>query len=91
MAEAHETQKRFTADASHELRTPLTRLRLATSSALADGATDEDKKKALEVADAAAQSMGRLVQEMLVLARADAGQLTMRKEPLDLRWWRPTS
>lgn len=85
LEDAHETQKRFTADASHELRTPLTRLRLATSSALAESASPVERKKALEVADAAAQSMGRLVQEMLVLARADAGQLSMQKEKLDLR------
>jgi signal transduction histidine kinase len=82
---AHETQKRFTADASHELRTPLTRLRLATSSALSDRATDAERQKALEVADAAAESMSRLVQEMLVLAKADAGQLRMRQERIDLR------
>ncbi len=85
LEDAHETQKRFTADASHELRTPLTRLRLATSSALAPGATEEDRNRALETADQAAESMARLVQEMLVLARADSGQLTMHRERIDLR------
>lgn len=85
LEEAHETQKRFTADASHELRTPLTRIRLATSAALAETATAEDRQKALQIADSAAESIGRLVQEMLVLARADAGQLTMHKERIDLR------
>lgn len=82
---AHETQKRFTADASHELRTPLTRLRLATSAALRPEANDEERAAALRTADDAAQSMTKLVQEMLVLARADAGQLAIRREPLDLR------
>lgn len=82
---AHETQKRFTADASHELRTPLTRLRLATSAALRPEATEEERAAALRTADDAAQSMTKLVQEMLVLARADAGQLAIRREPLDLR------
>lgn len=85
LEEAHETQKRFTADASHELRTPLTRIRLATSAALAASATPEEQRKALQIADSAAESIGRLVQEMLVLARADAGQLTMQKERIDLR------
>ncbi|HVT13520.1 MAG TPA: ATP-binding protein [Fimbriimonadaceae bacterium] len=85
LAEAHETQKRFTADASHELRTPLTRIRLAASAALAETATPEEQRKALQVVDTAAESIGRLVQEMLVLARADAGQLTMQRERIDLR------
>ncbi len=82
---AFENQKRFTADASHELRTPLTRLRLATSSALAAGATEEERNKALTIADEAASTVGRLVQEMLVLARSDAGHLAMQIETLDLR------
>ncbi|HWA83263.1 MAG TPA: HAMP domain-containing sensor histidine kinase, partial [Fimbriimonadaceae bacterium] len=85
LEEAHETQKRFTADASHELRTPLTRIRLAASGALSETATPEEQRKALQVVDAAAESIGRLVQEMLVLARADAGQLTIRAERIDLR------
>lgn len=80
-----ENQKRFTADASHELRTPLTRLKLATSSALQGSATAEEKRKALEVADQAADSMGRLVQQLLLLAKADAGQLALRRERVDLR------
>jgi len=85
LEEAHETQKRFTADASHELRTPLTRLRLAMNSALSEGSTVEERTKSLRVADQAAESMGRLIQEMLVLARADAGQLAIRREAIDLR------
>ncbi|HTQ08465.1 MAG TPA: HAMP domain-containing sensor histidine kinase [Fimbriimonadaceae bacterium] len=85
LEQAHEAQKRFTADVSHELRTPLTRLRLATSTALSAGSTNEDRTKALKVADQAAESMSRLVQEMLVLARADSGQLKIRHEPIDLR------
>lgn len=80
-----ENQKRFTADASHELRTPLTRLKLATSTALLPTATAEEKKRALDLADQAADSMGRLVQQLLLLAKADAGQLALRRERVDLR------
>lgn len=82
---ALENQKRFTADASHELRTPLTRMRLATSGGLSPDATPAEQRHALEVADAAALSMSRLVQQLLTLARADAGQLRLQLEPLDLR------
>ena len=54
------SQEQFVADASHELRTPLTALRLR----LENGDTDA----ALREAD----RLGRLVDELLVLARADA-------------------
>jgi two-component system OmpR family sensor kinase len=85
LEEASENQRRFTADASHELRTPLTRLRLATDVALASGATEADRQKALEMADSVSRSLARLVQELLILARADAGQMNLRRESIDLR------
>lgn len=85
LEQAHEAQRRFNADASHELRTPLTRLRLATSSALAEGASEEERRRALAVADQAATSMAGLVNEMLDLARAEAGQMRIKEERLDLR------
>jgi signal transduction histidine kinase len=79
-----ERQRQFTADASHELRTPLTRLRLATSAGLlakdATGALE-----ALTVADQAAASMDRLVQQLLILSRADATELPVKPERQDLR------
>lgn len=82
---AFEQQRRFTADASHELRTPLTRMKLSTSSALEPGATEEDRVKALKVADEATEGMNRLVNQLLILARADAGQLAFQKVRTDLR------
>lgn len=82
---AFEQQRRFTADASHELRTPLTRMKLSTSSALEPGATEEDRVKALKVADEATEGMNRLVNQLLILARADAGQLALQKVRTDLR------
>ncbi|HVL38444.1 MAG TPA: HAMP domain-containing sensor histidine kinase [Fimbriimonadaceae bacterium] len=84
LEDAYEGQRRFTADASHELRTPLTRLQVATSGALASN-DPERNRHALEIADAAATSMSNLVRHLLTLARADAGQLHLRMEPLDLR------
>jgi len=85
LSEASEQQRRFTADASHELRTPLTRLRLAIDVANAPGATQADKDRAVAVADSTTRSMSNLVQELLLLARADAGQMHLKRERLDLR------
>jgi len=85
LQEAFERQQRFTADASHELRTPLTRLKLSTSSALDDDSSDQDRIQALRAADEAAESMTRLVNQLLILAKADSGQLGFTKERTDVR------
>lgn len=82
LEQAYEQQRQFTADASHELRSPLTRLQLATSSALEDPRAAAD---ALKVADQAGRAMAKLVDELLTLSRADAGQLRGDPAELDLR------
>jgi len=74
---AMQKQREFVADASHELRTPLTsvlaNLELLQAS-LRSGGQAEDR----EIVDSALRSsrrMGRLVADLLLLARADAGRL----------------
>jgi signal transduction histidine kinase len=84
LEEAYKQQRRFTGDASHELRTPLTRIKGSTSLALY-GPHDADLyRKALVVADEAADAMSRLVQDLLLLARSDSGQLPIQAAPVDL-------
>lgn len=85
LTEAYEQQRRFTADASHELRTPLTRIKLSTSAALEPGASEEERLNALRIADESAESMKKLVSQLLILAKGDAGQLGMQREKTDLR------
>lgn len=83
LQDAFESQRRFVADASHELRTPLTTIQ-ANAGLLAGAHLDERVQRAAAV-DIAAESarMGRLVDRMLTLARADAG-LDLRLTSLDL-------
>jgi len=68
-------QRRFVADASHELRTPLTTIR-SNASLLNQypQVTPEDRKAAIGQISQEAERMSRLVTDLLVLARADAGQ-----------------
>jgi len=81
--EAYEAQRRFAADASHELRTPLTVLQ-ANLELLQDDDEDPDQRReALADMRAEVRRMGRLVNDLLLLARADAGkQLALRPTPI---------
>ncbi|NPV27402.1 MAG: HAMP domain-containing histidine kinase [Firmicutes bacterium] len=84
LAEANEAQRRFVADASHELRTPLTTIRGNVELLQKMGDTDPDVR-AEALADIASEGerMSRLVEDLLVLARADAG-LKLNKKPVGL-------
>ena len=69
------TQQRFVADASHELRTPLTTIRSNVGFLLGGKRLAEpDRLDALRDIEEESERMSRLVQELLTLARADAGQ-----------------
>lgn len=65
------SQRIFVADASHQLRTPLTALRLSLDN-IADGVDDEFLREDVEQATAEVVRMSRLVNGLLVLARAEA-------------------
>jgi two-component system OmpR family sensor kinase len=74
---AMQTQREFVADASHELRTPLTSI-LANLELLQASLEHEAHSEDREVVDSALRSsrrMSRLVADLLLLARADAGRL----------------
>ncbi|MFF7447360.1 MULTISPECIES: ATP-binding protein [unclassified Streptomyces] len=75
------SQRIFVADASHQLRTPLTALRLSLDN-IADGVDDEFVREDVEQATAEVVRMSRLVNGLLVLARAEAK--VSAAEPLSL-------
>jgi two-component system OmpR family sensor kinase len=81
---AFERQRQFVADASHELRTPLTIVNLETSRALASRRKPEEYKRALSVIHSENDFMSTLVNDLLTLARMDAGQAVMEHFPVDL-------
>ncbi len=84
LARAYEQERRFSADASHELRTPLTIIKANTSLALRGARSAEEYREALVEADAAADTMARIVQDLLLLARSDAGQLRSERSEVAL-------
>ncbi|MGW3284020.1 ATP-binding protein [Streptomyces sp. NPDC001002] len=90
------SQRIFVADASHQLRTPLTALRLSLDN-IADGTDDEFVREDVEQATAEVVRMSRLVNGLLVLARAEAKVTAAEPLPLTdivrerLSVWRPAA
>ena len=84
LGEALEAQRRFVADASHELRTPLATIRTNAGFLVEHpGAEPADRTEATEDLLAEADRMARLVDELVTLARSDAGA-PIERRPVDL-------
>ena len=66
--------RRFMADAAHELRTPIAVLRTKAEVALQEARSPETYVAALRGMGHEAQRLGRVVDDLLMLARADAGE-----------------
>jgi signal transduction histidine kinase len=77
-------QRQFTADASHELRTPLTIIGLEAGRALEGMRSPDEYVQALAVIQAENAYMGQLVENLLTLARADAGHTCLHVERHDM-------
>lgn len=77
-------QRRFVADASHELRTPIAALK-GMLELLDDGAKDvpDVRDDFIHTMQLEADRLGRLVSELLTLARLEAGNLELRVAPVD--------
>lgn len=82
---AFETQRRFTADASHELRSPLSRLRAEIEITLRRPRESGDYVAALRSCLDEVERLTTLVEELLMLARIDAGQERGPGQPVSLK------
>jgi heavy metal sensor kinase len=79
-----EQLRRFTADASHELRTPLTALRSVGEVGLQERPDDKLFGDVVGSMLEEVDRLTRLVDTLLALSRADAGQVPLAREPVDL-------
>ncbi|HWW84975.1 MAG TPA: ATP-binding protein [Vicinamibacterales bacterium] len=82
---ALEHQRRFMADASHELRTPVSVIQTATEVTLEQPIRAESEyRDALTIINEQSARLRQMVEDMLVLARADAGGTSLTRSLLYL-------
>jgi two-component system OmpR family sensor kinase len=85
LAEAERLERNFLMTVSHELRTPLTAIR-GHVEALREGLAEdpESRDESLNVIAAESARLGRLVQDVLDLAKLDARRFTVLQEEVDM-------
>ena len=81
--ESYQQLKQFTADASHELRNPIAVIQTNVQVALADPDPHMQQDQ-LRVVERLTRRLGRLVDDLLFLARQDGGIMPLKREPVDL-------
>ncbi len=81
---AVKTLSQFVADASHEFRTPLAVIKTTAELALRRARSPEAYRDSLQEIAVEAERMTVLVEDLLILARSDAGVADMPLSPLDL-------
>ena len=72
--------RRFMADAAHELRTPVAVMRTTAEVTLQQERGTESYQNALGVVEREAERLGGIVDDLLTLARADAGERAVRRQ-----------
>jgi heavy metal sensor kinase len=75
-------QRRFVADVSHEMRTPLTTIQ-GNLDLMKRFSSDYDEE-AMEAMESEVRRMSRLVEDLLLLAKADAGRMSLVKMVVEL-------
>ncbi len=84
LEQAFNQQRRFVADASHELRTPVSVIRSITDVALAQPSASEEYVQVLQEINAESERLGKLINDLLALARADEGLVQFDQDTVQL-------
>jgi two-component system, OmpR family, manganese sensing sensor histidine kinase len=83
--DSYQRLKQFTSDASHELRNPIATIQTNVQVALADPDLDSAiHRQQLQLVERLTRRMGRLVDDLLFLARQDSGMVKVTKQPVPL-------
>jgi heavy metal sensor kinase len=77
--------KRFTADASHELRAPVSLIRTTAEVAVQKERPASEYRESLNDILHEAESMSRIIDSLMLLARADSGKETLERHRMDAR------
>jgi len=96
LEDAFKREKRFTADVAHELRTPLAAIRSTIEVTLTRARRPDEYKTVLSDCHALVENMQAMVNNLLMLVRLDAKQISFRTEPIRLAelvncCWKPFS
>jgi heavy metal sensor kinase len=84
LEEAFQHAARFSADASHELRTPLTVIRGELESIVEGGAVNGDVRERLGIVLEETVRLSKVVEDLLVIGRLEAGEAQLQRSRLDL-------
>ena len=80
-----EQAARFSADASHQLKTPIAILRAGIEEVVDEPGVSHDQHTRLAELLQQTRRLNSVADNLLLLSRADAGRLTLRQTPFDLR------
>jgi PAS domain S-box-containing protein len=81
--EADRAKGEFLTNVSHEVRTPMTVVLSALEQVL-NSELNAEQKKFLQMALSSSEALLRMIDEILVVSRIDAGKLVLAREPFDL-------
>lgn len=84
LADSFDQIRQFSTDVSHELRTPITAVRGQLEVALFTAETTDQYREAIATALEDVERLGEIVRALLLLSRAESGQLALQIVSLDL-------